>query len=45
MKTVFGIMILFLCIGLLAPTLKYHAWTRFVLIAVIAVMVLYITVA
>lgn len=45
MKTVFGILVLFLCIGLIAPALKYQFWTRLVLIAVIAVMVLYITVA
>ena len=45
MKSIFGILVLFLIIGLIAPKYKFQGWTRLVMMAVIAGMILYITVA
>lgn len=43
MKTVFVILILFLCLGLFVQ--KFHVRTRFLLITLIVGMILYVTYA
>ncbi len=43
MKTVFVLLVLFLCLGLFVQ--KFHVWTRLLLITVIVGMILYITYA